>query len=370
MFIVIPAYCPDEKIFGVVEGLTDERNRFIVVDDGSGMEYASIFRRLEKDYSDRVTVLHHSINRGKGRALKTAFEYVASVCSEDDGILTVDADGQHLAHDAMNVIAAWEKERDCLVIGSRHFSGKVPFHNKSGNAISRSIFAVTTGVRIYDTQTGLRAFSVKYIPAFLEIKGERYEYEMAQLLYATKHHVGILEVTINTVYIAGNRSSHFRIFKDTLLINKMIFVFMLASFSCFVVDYSLLLGLVSLFNSLPATKELRPGEFRMPLFGMMVDTHLVALIIARAVSSFLNFMLNRKVVFKTGSMARIFRFYLVIIGLMLANYGLLTLVATSDALPLWIAQLVIQAVLYPFSFVLQRKFVFPDKNRRKTKTVG
>lgn len=369
MFIVIPAYCPDEKIFGVIEGLSGEDRRFVVVDDGSGMDYASVFRRIEKEYGDRAVVLHHSINRGKGRALKTAFEYVSHICCDDDGILTVDADGQHLAPDAENVIKAWGNDKECLVIGSRHFNGKVPFHNKAGNAISRSIFAITTGVRIWDTQTGLRAFSAKLIPDLLEVKGERYEYEMAQLLYATKHHVGILEVTINTVYIAGNKSSHFRIFRDTFLINKMIFVFMLASFSCFVVDYSLLLGLVSVFNHLPSTKELWPGEYRMPLFGMMVDTHLVALIIARGTSSFLNFMLNRKIVFKTGSMARIFRFYIVIIGLMLANYGLLTLVATSNTFPLWIAQLVIQASLYPFSFILQRKFVFPDKNRRKTKTV-
>lgn len=363
MYIVIPAYCPDEKLFGVIEGLTGENNRFIVVDDGSGESYAPIFRRLEKEYSDRVQVLHHSLNRGKGHAMKTAFELIGRIASEDDGILTVDADGQHLTKDALKVISAWEESPDSLVIGGRHFTGKVPFKSKWGNGWTRAVFAVTTGVRVYDTQTGLRAFSVKRVNEMLAVKGERYDYEMAQLLYCVKQHIDILEIPIETVYIEGNRSSHFNVFKDSWLINKMIIGFILSSFSSFLVDYGLLLTLAQVFNSLRSTVTVAPDEFRMPLFGMLVDTHLVALIIARTVSSTINFILNRNIVFKQGSKTAILRFYLVILLMMAANYGLLTLVANSNGLPLSIAQLVVQAALYPLSFLLQRKFVFRDKTK-------
>lgn len=365
MFIVIPAYCPDEQLFGVIAGLYSKEDRFIVVDDGSGVGYASIFRRLEKEYSGNVTVIRHSLNRGKGRALKTAFEYISHICREDDGILTIDADGQHLTHDAKAVMDEWKRDPGSLVIGSRHFTGKVPFRSRSGNAITRSVFAVTSGVRVYDTQSGLRAFSVKLIPQLLEVRGDRYDFEIAELLFAAKQRIPIVEVPIETVYIAGNRSSHFRLFKDSWLIYKMIFVFMLSSFSCFLIDYSLLLILASVFKHLPSAVEAGSGEYRLPMFGMLLDTHLIALVIARAVSSFVNFLLNREVVFKTSNRTALFRFYAVIIGLLLANYGLLALVANAKGLPLWIAQLVVQAVLYPFSFILQRKFVFPDKGGAK-----
>ena len=360
MFIVIPAYRPDDKLFGVIDGLTCSENRFIVVDDGSGPAYASIFRRLKKEYGDNVTVIHQSLNRGKGHALKTAFEYVESVCGENDGILTIDADSLHRVEEAKTLISEWEKAPDAFYIGSCSFGKKLPLRDRFGSSVTRSVFAITTGVRISDTESGLRAFSVKLIPDLLKIKGEHYDFEIAELLYAVKERIKITEIPFGTEYAPGYHRKHFR-FKDSWQIYKMIFVFMLSSFSCFLIDYSLLLILAGVFKRLPGAVEVAENEYRLRMLGTQVDTHLLALIIARIISSFCNYLLNRKVVFKTSSRAALVRFYIVIIGLLLANYALLSLVTTANGLPLWIAQLVVQAVLYPLSFILQRKFVFPDK---------
>lgn len=367
MFVLIPAYCPDEKLLDVVSSLlTTGWYDVVVVDDGSGAAYADIFRALEEKQADgRLKLLRHEVNRGKGRALKTGFEYIKGVACENDGIVTVDADGQHLPEDVRRTVEAWKASPASLVLGSRRFTGKVPFRSRSGNAITRSVFAVTTGVRVYDTQTGLRAFSVKYIDELLGIKGERYDYEINQLLHATKHSIPIIEVPIETVYVDGNRSSHFNAFRDSWRIYKMILVFMLSSFSCFIIDYTLLLVLAAAFKALPAAYESSPGETRLPIFGFGVDTHLLALIIARAVSSLCNYLLNRKVVFKSKSRSSIIRYYMVILFLLALNYGLLALVSSGNGLPLWIAQLVVQACIYPLSFLLQRKFVFPTGERSK-----
>ncbi len=372
MYVLIPAYCPDEAIFSVVSGFMgyDDYN-IVVVDDGSGEAYAAVFGELLSDkYGGRVKVLRHESNCGKGAALKTGLAYIKTVAAENEGVVTVDADGQHLVSDALKVAAAWRAEPKAFVTGSRKLNGKVPLRSKMGNSITRSIFAITTGVRVYDTQTGLRAFSVQGIDDMLTIGGDRYDYEINQLLFTTKHHIPIVEVPIETVYLSGNKSSHFRGFKDSWLIYKMIIVFMLSSFSSFVVDYALLLILAAVFRRLPSAVETVPGEYRLPLLGMNVDTHLLALIIARAVSSFVNYLLNRKVVFKTKSWSSIFRYYLVIIALLAANYLLLSLVSTANGLPLWIAQLVVQASLYPLSFILQRKFVFPTKQKENLKDNG
>ena len=365
MYVLIPAYCPDERLLGIVsELLLEPGYTVVVVDDGSGGEYSQIFNSLSADFeSDRVIVLHHEENRGKGRAIKTGLAHIKTVAGENDGIITVDADGQHLPSDAKRVAKVWQQNPAALVIGSRRFTGKVPLRSRAGNSITRGIFAITTGVRVYDTQSGLRAYAVKYIDEMLEIGGNRYEFEINQLLYAAKYKMPIIEETIETVYTPGNRSSHFKVFKDSWLIYKMIFAFMLSSFSCFLLDYALLLILSAVFESLPSSRVNSLGERVVPVPGFEIAANLLALILARSVSSFCNYLINRKMVFKSKGVASIIRYYLVIVLMMLINYGLLALVANEDGMPLWLAQPIVQLVIYPLNFVLQRKFVFPTKEK-------
>lgn len=365
MYVVIPAYMPDEKLLEVVDELKKNGHGFVVVDDGSGEEYREIFDRLERENPDSLVLLRHEENRGKGRAMKTAFEYLFEHADPEEGLVTVDADGQHLPADVEKVIDTWKQNPDCLVLGSRHFTGNVPFRSRSGNAIMRTIFAVVTGVRVYDTQTGLRAFAVSKIPEMLSVKGERYEYEISQLLYAAKERIEIVEAPIETVYIAGNRSSHFKAFKDSLRISKMILFFMLASFVSFLLDYGTVLGSTAIMSSFKSAVHFDNGITCLPIFGRMVDVHLIALILGRIMGSTLNFLLNRNIVFRTGSKRTIIKYICVMIFLITANFLLLTLITRgANSLPLWIAQLVVQATLYPINFMLQRKVVF--RTKRKT----
>ena len=75
MMIVIPAYQPDEKLAGVVDALIQKTVfPIVIVDDGSREDCQPLFAALAE--KDRVTVLHHEVNRGKGAAMKTAFQYV------------------------------------------------------------------------------------------------------------------------------------------------------------------------------------------------------------------------------------------------------------------------------------------------------
>ena len=122
MIVVIPAYEPDEKLLRLVDG-------------SKNAESKDVFSKLEADSA--VTVLHHKVNRGKGRAMKTAFEYIKDAGFSDDGIITVDADGQHLIKDIVAVSETWAKNPNALVLGSRRFSGKVPLRSRFGNGVTR-----------------------------------------------------------------------------------------------------------------------------------------------------------------------------------------------------------------------------------------
>ena len=339
MIVVIPAYEPDEKLLRVVAELKrDTDYAIVVVNDGSSEAAEPVFAALPEG----VTLLRHAQNRGKGRALKTAYEYIAAHFPQSEGIVTVDADGQHLPADVVRVSEDWEAHPETLVLGSRRFTGTVPWRSRAGNAITRVVFRLSTGVSVYDTQTGLRAFAVSRIPMMLEMRGERYEYEINVLLYATRQHMPIREVTIETVYIADNASSHFHPMRDSWRIYKMILLFAASSLLAAAVDYVLVLSLSALFE------KQEPGL-------------LWSVVLARVISSFLNYMLNRKLVFEDCSRRSVFRYYLVAAGIMAANYGLLSLI--SGVMPLALAKLLVELALYPLSFYLQRRFVFARGER-------
>ncbi len=362
MFALIPSRDPDERLRSIVTSLL-ERGEYniIIVNYDADDRNADVFAALLALDPERMTVIRHEGAAGKGSALRTGFRYIKDIAGENDGVVCVSAVGRNTAEDVDAVTAAWNSSPAALVLGSYRYAGKLPLGKRMSTGFTRSIFAVTSGVRVHNPYTGLRAFSVEYLDGFIKEKGSRSDYELNLLLHAAKHNVKIIEVPIEVDNIEGNRTGERRSPKDTWLIYKTIGVFMLSSFSSFVVDYTLLLALAGIFHRLRSVVEISPGEFRLPMFGRLVDTHLLALVIARAVSSFVNYLLNRRIVFKSKSWGNIFRYYAVILSLLAANYLLLSLVSNANGLPLWIAQLVVQAVLYPFSFILQRKFVFPAR---------
>lgn len=335
MVVIIPAYQPDDKLIKLVADLRAKTDYdILIVDDGSSADKQPIFAALEGN----AVVLHHEVNRGKGRALKTALQYIRENCADAEGVVTIDADGQHLVADIMRVCEDWKKNPNALVLGSRRFTGDVPFKSRTGNAITRFVFAVSTGVRVFDTQTGLRAFSVRRIPMMLEMKGDRYEYEINVLLYATKHQIPIREVTIETVYIEDNASSHFHPVRDAWRIYSMIFLFIGSSVLSFLTDYVA-------FNLI----------FKLGLGLLLSD------VIARVISSLVNYLINRKFVFEGKGFWSALRYYVLAVVILAADYGILYLLTTVLPVPEFAGKLVAGVILYPISFVLQRKFVFPSK---------
>jgi len=338
MVVIIPAYEPDEKLYRLVLSLHEKTDYdLIIVDDGSDKDKQELFDSLEP----YAKIFHHSVNRGKGAALKTALSYIYEQYPADEGIVTIDADGQHLPEDIIRVSKVWEAAPEKLVLGSRQFTGNVPFKSRAGNAITRFVFALSTGIKIFDTQTGLRAFGAFRIPMMLEMKGDRYEYEINVLLYATRHRIPIEEVPIETVYIEDNKSSHFNPIRDAWRIYKMILFFVASSMVAMLLDYVLVL----LFSS--ATVG-------------MAQSLLISVVGARVLSSLANYFMNCKLVFENRNRSSILRYYILVACILAANYGLMVVV--THIMPIAIGKLLVELALYPLSFYMQRKYVFPPES--------
>lgn len=335
---LIPAYRPDGVLAEIAEELKDRGLDLVVVDDGSGEKYAGVFAETEKN----AAVLRHEKNRGKGAALRTGLSYVAEHYTGPYTVVTVDADGQHRTADVMRVLQTAEEDRGGLVLGSRRFTGKVPLRSLIGNAVTRAVYFLASRCRVYDTQTGLRAFSDLLVPELLEIEGDRYEYEMNVLMTMARAGRPIREVWIETVYLNDNASSHFDAVKDSLRICREILKFSAASFVSFLTDYGLYCLLTALTGRLA-----------------------FANVAARIVSASVNYVLNRRLVFQSRApLARSIAQYAALAAVVLAGNTLVLRALAGLGWNPYLAKIVTELLFFILSWTAQRSIVFREKEQK------
>lgn len=222
---IIPAYNPGRELIAIVQGLKAHFRRVVVVNDGSA-EGLDVFTELSR--TEGVTLLSHPVNRGKGAALKTAFAHLLTEDPDLVGAVTVDADGQHSIRDVLRVAEALARTTGKPVLGVRTFKAGVPFRSRLGNLWTIGEFRLLTGRRIRDTQSGLRGIPVRFLPELVKLPGDRYEYEIRMLVHFA-FSGGIVQLPIETVYVEGNRSSHFRPFPDTFRTQRALFAAVLTA---------------------------------------------------------------------------------------------------------------------------------------------
>lgn len=341
--VLIPAYKPDDKMLQLIQDLLELGfSRIMVVNDGSGPAFDACF---EQAGAMGCRIVRHAVNMGKGRAMKTGINEAMLCGFAEPGIITADADGQHLPGDIRRVATAMAENPDALVLGVRRFTGNVPLRNRMGNGITRGVFAMVNGNGVMDTQTGLRGLPGQHLPLMLALKGERYEYEMNMLLEARPNNVPMVQVPIDTVYIEGNKSSHYHPFIDSVRIYGLILKYILSSIMAGVVDY----GVFALVHT----------RFPNPL--------IISVVSARILSSLVNFLINRNIVFRQkGTMAHAAgRYYTLVLFVMLASYGLIWTLSVLLGLNVYLSKVITDIFLSIFSFVIQREFVYSSSARIK-----
>lgn len=340
-FVVIPAYQPDNKLIKLLQGLRKESlSEIIVIDDGSKDESVSIIEQA-KEYA---TVLKHETNKGKGEALKTAFDYI-NKRGVEGVVVTADADGQHAIDDIQNVTDNAKNNPNNLVLGVRQFSKDIPFRSRFGNILTKFAFKLNTGKSVSDTQTGLRGFHTNMLPFMLEIDGKRYEYEMNMLTEATKNYE-ISEVPIQTIYIEENESSHFRPIKDGLIIYKNLFKFALSSLFGFLVDYLIYAIAIFFISNMGVLYEL-----------------VIANTLARLVSATTNYKINKTLVFNNkGSVAKTgLEYFILAVFIYLADTGLLYIFHDNLGINIYLVKIVVGIILFILSWLVQKYIIFKER---------
>ena len=352
---LIPAYEPDAKITDLTKELKNRGFDIVIVDDGSGPDYAELFESLSQD----AAVLTHRENRGKGAALKTGLSYInkymaytesvltgagtETVSGRDAVIVTADADGQHLPEDIERVAEIAAARPSALVLGSRALAGDIPARSRFGNTVTRHVYSAATGVKVHDTQTGLRAFHRSMIPRLLEIEGDRYEYEINMLMQLASEGVPIIEERIETVYEDNNSGSHFRTFRDSFRVYKEILKFSASSLISFAIDYCMYAALLALTGAAGLANGL-----------------IISNIGARLVSGAANYTLNRRLVFRsrTGFAKSAAQYILLAAFILAGNTIVLTTLAGTLGINSLLAKLITESIFFVISWTVQKYVIF------------
>jgi glycosyltransferase involved in cell wall biosynthesis len=351
--LLIPAYRPSGILLEIVARVIDT-DRFldlcaiVVVDDGSGREFRPIFDELQSNHA--VTVLRHAVNLGKGAALKTGFNHILLAFPDSVGVVTADADGQHAVPDILHLARALVAKPDQIVLGVRQFHGEVPLRSQFGNIISRYVFHVFTGVGLSDTQTGLRAWPRRYCMAALPIAINGYDFELECLLKA--HHndgqdFSICQVPIKTIYLEGNRGSHFNPILDSMRIYFVFARYCGASVLAAIID-TLIFSLV---------------------FGKTANV-VASQAAGRVVAVAIVFMVARNLVFRSSvSVPKALAKYLTLVTVMgIVSYGMMNYLRRVAGLPVVASKLIAEGLLFLANFAIQRQIVFAGSKSERAES--
>lgn len=371
VYVVLPSLDPDPRMPETVTSMLDAGfSNVLVINDGSRPENVHFFEEVAA--LPGVTVLTHEVNMGKGVALRTAFRWLLSNVPTCKGCVTVDGDAQHSAPDTRET-ALKMLETNHITLGCRDFDDpSVPSRNRFGNKTTRLVFRLLIGMKITDTQTGLRAFPKDRFEWLLGVEGDRFEYESNMLLDMHEQAVPFEEVMIQTIYIGGNASSHFHPIRDSYKVYKPILKrarnakFLVGSLGSALIDVGAFTLLNLLLRALGVVGE------ETVLFGGSADwTRIaVATVFARIISSLFNYHWNRNAVFRSTERKRqtMVRYYiLAIVQIYLAS--VLLTVLSRAFLATGFGETLLKAAVDLFlffgSYQIQKRWVFGVSANKK-----
>ena len=214
-YILVPSYKAVDHLRSFIKTLTAivPKEFICVVDDASGDGTYEFCKE------SGIDCVRHSVNRGKGAALRTGFSHIISTPTPTapcNWILTMDADGQHSPADIPRFLDAAKKHPSMgICIGARDMSlGAMPPARIFSNRLTSLILSALCGQRILDSQCGYRLYSAALVKS-VQIEYRRFEMESEVILKAAEERFLIRFVRVQTLYLKDG-GSHISHLSDTL----------------------------------------------------------------------------------------------------------------------------------------------------------
>ncbi len=215
-YIVIPAYNEGSRLPGLLKRISHlGYDHIVVVDDGSSDDTYLV----SKDH--HVNVVRHPINLGVGAATQTGINFALRNGAEY--IVTLDGDHQHLPEDIEHLLEEIKSKGSDMVIGSRFLKrdNKIPttriFYNKIANIVTYLI----TGVRVSDSQSGMKVLSGKFARAN-ELNCNGFEFCVEMIRNAGRKNFKVSEIPISVKYSKDTMQKGQSLFTGVKMIGRLI----------------------------------------------------------------------------------------------------------------------------------------------------
>lgn len=212
--VVIPALNAEKSVGAVVRGCLEQLPDVVVVDDGSADGTAAIAA------GEGAVVLRHPSRRGKGGAMKTGFNW--ALARGFDGVIGVDADGQHLPGEIPKLLRCRDETGADLVVGGRsHLFAQMLPRRRLANRFSTWAIAMLSRTNITDSQCGFRLYSAHLLET-IPLRAEGFDMDSEVIVRAGRVGMKLAMTPIEMGFVDGIATSHFRPVKDTLRIASTI----------------------------------------------------------------------------------------------------------------------------------------------------
>ena len=217
-YIVIPAKDEASRIGKVLHSAKHcGFYNIIVVDDGSQDQTSQVAR------DQGAEVIRHPINLGPGAATQTGIDYAIQQGAKF--IVTIDADEQHYPQDIEALVDKLIQDDLDIVIGSRFLTpNKIPLSRIFYNKIANVIAQLATGIRVSDSQSGMKAFTAEFAKkSTLQHCG--FEFCVELLRYIGTHRAKYAEVPIRVMYSKETMDKGQNFFVGLKMLNKIFRLF-------------------------------------------------------------------------------------------------------------------------------------------------
>lgn len=219
--VLIPVYNHEHAIGGVVKAVLAQDLPCILVDDGSSPDCARMLDRLADAAPDRIMLVRHALNRGKGAAVLTGFEHGARTGYTH--ALQIDADGQHCVTDIPRFLEHAAAQPQAVIAGFPVYDESVPLVRLYGRYLTHVwVWINTLSMKIRDSMCGFRVYPLAPVMALAQRQkiGMRMNFDTDILVRLCWDGIEIVNVPTRVGYPADG-VSHFRVWRDNVLISRM-----------------------------------------------------------------------------------------------------------------------------------------------------
>jgi glycosyltransferase involved in cell wall biosynthesis len=213
--VIIPTFNNERTLKKVIDKVLAITPHVFVVNDGSTDDTEKILSSYTQ-----IEVITYVENQGKGYALRKGFKRAIDLGY--DYAITIDSDGQHYPSDILTFLPHMDKSREVLVVGARTLpEERLTKGSGFANRFSNFWFRFITGIRLPDTQSGYRLYSLGWM-RYKRFFTRKYEFELEVLVRAAWKGARVSSIPIRVYYPSpAERVSHYRPFRDFMRISLL-----------------------------------------------------------------------------------------------------------------------------------------------------